>query len=155
MDTELIIGGADLLPRIEPLWCGLRDIHTSTSSHFSDIVRDMDFESRRLGLLGKSVGGHILVQILSLPQTMGEKDIAYCVSTINLNGIAEIDSIYVKDGYRNKGLGGMLMKGALEWIDEHDVREVRTSVVWGNGGVLPFYQRHGLYPRSIVLLRRQ
>ena len=155
MDTELIIGGADLLPRIEPLWCELRDLHSSRSAHFSDMARDMEFESRRLGLLGKSVGGHILVQILSLAETAEQKDVAYCVSTVGLNGIAEIDSIYVEDGYRHMGLGGKLIKGALDWIDEHDVREVRASVVWGNEEVLPFYQEHGLYPRSIVLLRKQ
>jgi GNAT superfamily N-acetyltransferase len=71
-----------------------------------------------------------------------------------LNGIAEIDSIYVADGYRSKGLGGRLLEGALDWIDEHDIKEVRTSVIWGNEEVLPFYQNHGLYPRSIVLLRK-
>jgi diamine N-acetyltransferase len=155
METELTIGGAELLSRIEPLWCELRDIHSSRSAHFSDMVKDMEFESRRLGLLGKSVGGHILVQVLSLSGTPSQKDIAYCVSTVGLNGVAEIDSVYVEAGYRKMGLGGMLIKGALDWIDEHDVREVRTSVVWGNEEVLPFYERHGFYPRSIVLLRKQ
>jgi diamine N-acetyltransferase len=149
-----MIGGADLLPRIEPLWCELRDLHSSRSAHFSDMVRDMEFDSRRLGLLEKSFGGHILVQIISLSGSAEPSDVAYCVSTIGLNGMAEIDSIFVSEGYRNKGLGGKLIRGALEWIDEHDVKEVRTSVVWGNEEVLPFYERHGLYPRSIVLLRK-
>jgi GNAT superfamily N-acetyltransferase len=144
-----------LLPRIEPLWCELRDVHSSRSSHFSDMVQDMEFESRKLGLLGKSVGGHILVQILSLAGTPEQKDVAYCVAIVGSNGVAEIDSVYVEEGYRNMGLGGILIKGALDWIDEHDVREVRTSVVWGNEEVLPFYQHHGMYPRSIVLLRKQ
>ena len=53
------------------------------------------------------------------------------------------------------GLGGKLIKGAMDWIDGHDVREVRTSVVWGNEEVLPFYETHGFYPRSIVLLRKR
>ncbi|MGD0817784.1 MAG: GNAT family N-acetyltransferase [Methanomassiliicoccales archaeon] len=154
MDTVLMIGGADLLPRIEPLWCELRDLHSLRSAHFSDLVRDMEFESRRMGLLEKSVGGHILVQIVSLSGTSEPKDVAYCVSTVGLDGIAEIDSIYVAEGYRGMGLGGKLIDGALDWIDEHDVREVRTSVLWGNEEVLPFYQHHGLYPRSIVLLRK-
>jgi GNAT superfamily N-acetyltransferase len=154
MDTVLIIGGADLLPRIEPLWCELRDHHTSRSAHFPDMVSDMEFESRKVGLLEKSVGGHILVQIVSLNGFQEPKDVAYCVSTVMLNGVAEIDSVFVVEGYRGKGLGGKLVEGALDWIDEHDVKEVRTSVVWGNEEVLPFYQRHGLYPKSIVLLRK-
>jgi GNAT superfamily N-acetyltransferase len=154
METMLMIGGADLLPRIEPLWCELRDLHSSRSAHFSDLVRDMEFDSRRLGLLEKALGGHILVQIISLSETSDQKDVAYCVSTIGLNGIAEIDSIYVAEGYRNNGLGGKLIEGALDWIDEHDIKEVRTSVIWGNEQALPFYERHGLYPRSIVLLRK-
>lgn len=149
-----MIGGADLLPRIEPLWCELRDLHSSKSAHFSDDVRDMEFDSRRLGLLEKSFGGHILVQIISLSGTSEPKDVAYCISTVSLNGIAEIDSIYVAEGYRNNGLGGKLVNGAIEWIDEHDIKEVRASVVWGNEEVLPFYERYGLYPRSIVLLRK-
>jgi GNAT superfamily N-acetyltransferase len=155
METVLTIGGADLLPRIEPLWCELRDLHSTRSEHFSVMVSDLEFDSRRLGLLEKSSGGHILVQIVSVAETSEQKDVAFCVSTVGLNGIAEIDSIYVAEGFRNNGLGGKLIKGALDWIDEHDVREVRASVVWGNDEVLPFYQRHGLYPRSIVLLRRQ
>ncbi len=155
METELTIGGPELLPRIEPLWCELRDVHSSRSAHFSEMVEDMEFESRRLGLMGKSVGGHIMVQVMSLPGKSGQKDIAYCVSTVGLNGIAEIDSVYVEEGYRRMGLGGKLIKGAMDWIDGHDVREVRTSVVWGNEEVLPFYESHGFYPRSIVLLRKQ
>lgn len=155
METELTIGGAELLPRIEPLWCELRDVHSARSTHFSDLVNEMEFESRRLGLMGKSIGGHILVQVVSLSGAPAQNDIAYCVSTVGLNGVAEIDSVYVKEGYRKMGLGGKLIKGAIEWIDEHDVREVRTSVVWGNEEVLPFYGRHGFYPRSIVLLRKQ
>jgi GNAT superfamily N-acetyltransferase len=154
MDTVLIIGGADLLPRIEPLWCELRDHHSSRSSHFSDLVKDMEFESRKYGLLEKSVGGHIMVQIVSLAGSEEQKDVAYCVSTVTLGGIAEIDSVFVAEGYRGKGLGSKLIEGALDWIDEHDVREVRTTVVWGNEEVLPFYQHHGLYPRSIVLRRK-
>ena len=149
-----MIGGADLLPRIEPLWCELRDLHSSRSAHFSDLVRDMEFESRRMDLLEKSAAGHILVQIVGLTDKPEHKDIAYCVSTVGMNSIAEIDSIYVKEGYRSKGVGGRLIEGALDWIDEHDVKEVRTSVLWGNEEVLPFYERHGLYPWSIVLLRK-
>ncbi len=149
-----MIGGADILPRIEPLWCELRDLHSSRSGHFSDQVQDIDFESRRLELLEKSYGGHILVQIVSLVGKPENRDIAYCVSTVGLNGIAEIDSIYVAEGFRNEGLGGKLIEGALDWIDEHDIKEVRTTVLWGNEEVLPFYQLHGLYPRRIVLLRK-
>ena len=154
MDTVLIIGGADLLPRIEPLWCDLRDHHSSRSAHFSDLVSDMEFESRKVGLLEKSLGGHILVQIVSLAGSEEQKDVAYCVSTVMLNGIAEIDSIFVAEGFRHNGLGSRLLKGALDWIDEHDVKEVRTSVVWGNEDVLPFYERHGLFPKSILLRRK-
>lgn len=150
----MMIGGADMLPRIEPLWCELRDLHSSKSAHFSDQVHDMDFGSRRSGLLEKSYGGHILVQIVSLAGTPEKKDIAYCVSTVGLNGMAEIDSIYVAEGFRNAGLGGKLIEGALDWIGEHDVKEIRTTVLWGNEEVLPFYQLHGLYPRSIMLLRK-
>ena len=154
MDTVLIIGGADLLPRIEPLWCDLRDHHSSRSAHFSDLVSDMEFESRKVGLLEKSLGGHILVQIVSLAGSEEQKDVAYCVSTVMLNGIAEIDSIFVAEGFRHNGTGSRLLKGALDWIDEHDVKEVRTSVVWGNEDVLPFYERHGLFPKSILLRRK-
>jgi len=154
MDTVLIIGGADLLPRIEPLWCDLRDHHSSRSAHFSDLVSDMEFESRKVGLLEKSLGGHILVQIVSLAGSEEQKDVAYCVSTVMLNGIAEIDSIFVAEGFRHNGLGSRLLKGALDWIDEHDVKEVRTSVVWGNEDVLPFYERHGIFPKSILLRRK-
>ncbi len=154
METVLIIGGVDLLPRIETLWCELRDLHSSRSAHFSDMVRDMEFESRRLGLQQKSEGGHILVQIVTLAGTSEQKDVGYCVSTVGLDGVAEIDSIFVLEGFRGKGLGSKLIQGALDWIDEHDVKEVRTSVLWGNEGVLPFYQHHGMYPRSIVLLRK-
>ena len=105
-------------------------------------------------MLEKSYGGHILVQVVSLAGTPEKKDIAYCVSTVGLNGIAEIDSIYVAKGFRNAGLGGKLIEGALDWIDEHDIKEVRATVLWGNEEVLPFYQLHGLYPRSIMLLRK-
>ena len=52
---------------------------------------------------------------MSLAGTLEQKDVAYCVSTVGLTGIAEIDSIYVAERYRNNGLGGKLIKGALDW----------------------------------------
>ena len=134
METVLIIGGVDLLPRIETLWCELRDLHSSESAHFSDMVRDMEFESRRLGLQQKSEGGHMLVQIVSLAGDAEQKDVAILRFHCRSRWIAEIDSIFVLEGYGGKGLGGKLIQGALDWIDEHDVKEVRTSVLWGNEG---------------------
>ena len=111
METELTIGGAELLPRIEPLWCELRDVHSSRSAHFSEMVEDMEFESRRLGLMGKSVGGHIMVQVMSLSGTSGQKDIAYCVSTVGRNGIAEITRSMWRKDTAGWGWAGSSLKG--------------------------------------------
>ena len=46
-----------------------------------------------------------MVQIVTLAGTSEQKDVGYCVSTVGLDGVAEIDSIFVLEGFRGKGLG--------------------------------------------------
>ncbi len=65
--------------------------------------------------------------------------------------MGEVDSIYVKEGYRSQGIGDQLMKRALIWMEENGTESKKIMVTVGNQEVLAFYQRYGFRPRSIIM----
>ncbi len=77
--------------------------------------------------------------------------VAYCVSTINSQRVAEVDSIYVREEYRSLGIGDQLMKRSLEWMDEKGAKRKKILVTAGNQDALSFYQRYGFKPRRVIL----
>ena len=47
-----------------------------------------------------------------------KKHIGYCISTINLELVGEIESLYLEKEYRNQGIGEELMNRALTYLNE-------------------------------------
>jgi ribosomal protein S18 acetylase RimI-like enzyme len=106
----------------------------------------MKWEIRKRDLLKKN--GMIHVDIAR----ENDKIIGYCVSTINAEMAGEIDSIYIEKERRRFGIGSVLMKNALKWMDTHKVKRRVISVAAGNEEVFSFYERYGFYPRATILM---
>ncbi len=69
-------------------------------------------------------------------------------------GHGEVESIFVDEAYRNRGIGSALLEHASTWMDEIGTVEQALSVFAGNDRALPFYARHGFSPRFVILVRR-
>ncbi len=146
---EYITGSVSLLDRVEKLWKELNDHHVSVSTHFSQAFSNFAFDARKASLTGNSKESDLLVEIAA--DTQLNTDIGYCISSVIRENKGEIESIYVKPGYRGCDIGHTLMTRAITWLDSKNVTEQEVAVAYGNEQVFEFYARFGFLPRVTVL----
>ncbi|SCZ09963.1 GNAT family N-acetyltransferase [Alkaliphilus peptidifermentans] len=144
-NIKYIEGGKELLDKVESLWKKLNSHHLKNSVHFKSRYINNDFQGRinKLESLEMKV---VLVMDSKLGTIIG-----YCISTINDKMDGEIDSIYVEESYRSFKIGDKLIRDAINWLNENNVRTKKIAVAEGNEGVVEFYKRYGFYPRMMIL----
>ncbi|MBS5938116.1 N-acetyltransferase [Clostridium sp.] len=149
-NLEFVTGTKELIDLVKPLWEKLNKHHEVNSIYFSDKYKNNTFEKRKVKFLSDKTSKVKVDLIRDI-----EKDIyvGYCVSTVDLDLVGEIDSLFIEKEYRKYGLGDKLMQRAIEWLDDNKVKSKILGVVEGNENVLEFYKRHGFYKRTIVLER--
>ncbi len=74
----------------------------------------------------------------------------YCISAIT-NETGEIESLYLTEDVRGKGLGETLCSCAVEWMKKRNCKKIQVSVSYGHEEVFGFYQKLGFYPRMTML----
>jgi ribosomal protein S18 acetylase RimI-like enzyme len=145
-----VSGDQDLLDIIQPLWEGLNRHHEAVSPYFKEEFAVYSFKDRRRKLIQKYKGNKLHIDIAM----SGNHLVGYIISGITDNGIGEIESVYIEDGYRNQSIGDELMRQALAWLDKHHIQEKIIDVAVGNERVYKFYARFGFYPRVTRLKQR-
>jgi ribosomal protein S18 acetylase RimI-like enzyme len=145
-EFRLQSGGAALLDRVEPLWQQLRRHHADLSPRWRDDLLSGTFANRRAALLQKSAGG-MLVSIA----IHGDKDVGYCVTTISAD-VGEVDSLFVMQAHRGRGIGDALMNESLAWLQKRS-GSIVVDVLSGNEAAIRFYARYGFAPRTTRLMR--
>lgn len=143
--TEISVTDIDI---IKPLWEKLREHQSSKSVNFGDDLKSVTWERRKNELTGANKRLKIFIA------TKDDKHIGYCISSITNEGKGEIDSLFIDDNYRKKGMGSEFMERALQWFDENGIKDIYISVFVGNEEVLGFYGKFGFAPRSIYLKRQ-
>lgn len=138
------------LDLIAPLWHKLRLHHKERAreafkSHFDQFT----FKERKNQLLDRAKNGAMLVNLAKNNQT-GDY-IGYCVSRIDAEKHAELESIFIEKDYRKLGIGGHFMKIAVNWMDKHGAIEKNIVVAGGNEEAFGFYEKYGFYPRAHIL----
>ena len=136
------------LGSIRPLWEALNRLHQERSADFKEHFRTNTFERR-------------IEKFLALPDdrlyVRAAEDsgaiVGYAVATISAGGAGEIDSIFVEDEYRARGVGRALMEQALAWLSGAGCGEISVGVAGGNEETFGFYRRFGFYPRMTILVR--
>jgi ribosomal protein S18 acetylase RimI-like enzyme len=141
-------GGAHELYLIQDLWKELRLHVKGHTEHFKDQFDKMPFDDRKTFLLSKSKGGNLH---LDLVKDNEKKIIAYCICTITNDKVGEIDSIYIKEEFRLQGIGNLLVKRAIKWMDENRAISKKILVTVGNDEAIRFYKNYGFQPRSLIL----
>jgi diamine N-acetyltransferase len=143
--------GPESLDEIRELWEKLNLLHSTLSPHFGNLARLRTFEARKNELQEKSMTGWLRVD-LARDAASGQV-IGYAVATLSQAGTGEIDSIFVEEAFRGKGVGERLMKRALSWLDECGAKMKSIAVATGNERVFGFYQRFGFYPITTTLMQ--
>jgi ribosomal protein S18 acetylase RimI-like enzyme len=136
---------AEHISDIKALWENLNAHHLSGSSHFKGHFSKLTFEKRVENLKKRD---RLIVYVA---EDKGEK-VGYCIATVD--GVAgEVDSLFVQESYRGKGLGRELISHALQWLEQENCETIRVAIAEGNENVLDFYRRFGFAERFIVMQR--
>jgi ribosomal protein S18 acetylase RimI-like enzyme len=138
--------GLDL---IRELWTELNHFHVGKSVYFRQHYEGMTFEVRKGQLLKITAQGSLRIDLAI--DTEKNRTIGYCVSSVSFEKAGEIESIFVLESYRRRGIGTILVGNALAWMDTMEVEKKRVSVSYGNEEMWVFYRTFGLMPRMTVL----
>lgn len=145
---EYINGSKELIDLVQPLWEKLNKHHEIKSIYFSDKYKNSNFENRKSKFINDE---SLNVKIDLIRDREKDSYIGYCISTLNVELVGEIDSLFIEEEYRKYGFGDELMKSAIEWLEENKAKTKIISVAEGNENVLEFYKRHGFYKRRVIL----
>ncbi|MDG5816238.1 GNAT family N-acetyltransferase [Chitinispirillales bacterium ANBcel5] len=97
------------------------------------------------------MGTTVKEKALALFAALNESEIiGYCIASADKNK-GEIDSLYIKEQFRNHGLGAKLMSTALSWLRELPLSSIQVYVAEGNEEALGFYRKFGFKDRFHVL----
>jgi ribosomal protein S18 acetylase RimI-like enzyme len=141
-------GQEELIDMIRPLWENLNRIHATKSRFFRQEYEDKSFEDRKSQLLKK----RRLIRADLVRDGESGVLVAYCVSSIDrAENEGTIESIYVDEAYRMKGIGDKLMRRHLGWMEKNGVKRKSLSILDGNEDVLKFYTRYNFYPKLILM----
>jgi GNAT superfamily N-acetyltransferase len=143
------VSGAESLDDIRPLWEKLRAHYSPLLSRFGDETPPFIFEPRKQEILGKAAPGKTRIELVSIVSE--SVDIAYCVSTVSPGGRGEIDSMFVEERCRGRGIGSELVRHALAWMESAEASSKVVTIAYAKEEVLAFYRRFGFHPRTILL----
>jgi len=136
---------------VAPLWEKLNKHHEKISRHFGYDYPDRNWINRKNELLREAADGKIRIDLAR--DNDNERVVGYCISSIKREGMGEIDSIFVEPDYRRNGIGDNLINSALQWLKSKATKKIIVQVLVGNEEAHPFYNRHGFFPRTTVMMQ--
>jgi GNAT superfamily N-acetyltransferase len=141
--------GEEGIDAVQRLWEKLRAYHSPLLAGLPGAMPPFNFEPRKQELLTKAAPGKLRIELVcTAPNT---PDIAYCISTISKDGRGEIDSMFVEETFRGRGIGSELVRHALEWLERAGATSKVVTVAHANEEALAFYKRFGFEPKTILL----
>ena len=133
---------------IRPLWAQLNQHHHSQANVFRDHYEGMTFEQRKAHF--QKIAGQGIIRIELATAIPGKKAVGYCVSSLSAEKTGEIESIFVEEQFRGRGIGSELLTRALAWLGTEGSVRNRVSVGNGNEEAFGFYRKFGFFPRMTV-----
>lgn len=138
---------------IRPLWEQLNEHHRRNAREFKDRYAEFSFEERKAYFIEITRAGLLRIDLAVDP--VSQKTVGYCIVSLSNDRTGEIESIYIRDGYRSQGIGSRLMDRALAWFKERGSGGNQVSVAAGNEAVFAFYRRFNFFPRKTVLEQKR
>jgi ribosomal protein S18 acetylase RimI-like enzyme len=78
-------------------------------------------------------------------------DLVKAESYRNLPLAAELESMFILDEYRSKGIGKMLYDKFLKWCEVNNVKKVRVQASAQNNLAIKFYKKLGFTDYTLIL----
>jgi len=126
----------DSIDLIEPLWILLNEMHKEFDREAGQPVRTTVWPERREQLLDKS-GFKTSIELLYKNGELA----GYCYSTIDRDGIGEIDSLFIDEKLRCKGYGKLFVESALAFFECNNTTCIKIWVHPANTLAKSFYRR--------------
>jgi ribosomal protein S18 acetylase RimI-like enzyme len=141
--------GPEHFDLIRPLWEKLIAFHLQLSPTFAASRSARTFETRTQELLAKSASGPLKVDLVYADRKPAP--VAYGITSLASDGTGELDSLFVEQYYRGKGIGTILTQRALAWLDARKALSKVVVVAFGNDSALEFYRQFGFLPERVTL----
>lgn len=145
---DFVTGGTELLDSVQPLWEKLNKHHQVNSRYSADKFKNFTFDLRKKKFIDDA---NTELRIDLVKALENQTFVGYCISTITIDSVGEIDSLYIEPEYRKFGIGDKLMSRSLEWLDSKNVKMKIIVVAEGNEQVFNFYKKYGFYERRTIL----
>lgn len=145
---DFVTGEKELLDLVQPLWEKLNKHHQASSTYFQDKFNSLTFDMRKKKLINDAITE---LRIDLVKDSENQRFIGYCISTVTIDLVGEIDSLYIEPEYRKLGIGDKLMERSLVWQDSKNVRTKILGVAHGNEQAFDFYKKYGFYERRTIL----
>lgn len=147
--VSIIAGGPERLTEIAPLWAQLREHHAGLSRLWRESILRSQFDARINQLREKCAPGGMLVLLAAA----GGETVGYCVSTLTSDGKGEVDSIFVAELHRGRGIGRELFNRSVDWLALRGAKRVIVEVMAENAAARRLYESAGFRPRTVILER--
>ncbi len=144
-------GCSELLPACRPLWDLFIRNQAQNAGEMAVGVEEYLRSLRDYGLLSKTQGGQLHVQLVLL-EAQGEP-VAFCITSLTQELVGEVEALFVVEPYQGHKLGGQLFQNALAWMEQEGAIEQRLVVAVGNEAVFGFYEKYGFFPGYSTLFR--
>lgn len=122
-----------------------------------ELFDDMSFETRLLTSMNKAIHNytvvvkdddHIVAYVYSniSPKETYSNEFAkfFEMSSVDRDNVGCLSQFYIKEDYRQYGIGSRLFNMSMEWIKQfNDVEDYFIYVSNGNNDALEFYKRKG------------
>ena len=155
----LTVGGQALIDELEPLWLSLFDWHaTIGAAQLPLIDRELSWPRRRALYISLLEHDDAFVVVA---RRNGEA-VGYAVAHLHdgpddtwptSDRIGEIESLAVLEQERGGGLGSQLLDVAEAELAKRGATTVAIAVMVGNDAARRFYERRGMVPTTVRMLR--
>lgn len=123
----------------------------------SDLFDDMNFDTRMMPSINNALYNYIVMvkdddepvgyvySNISVKETYSNHFATFFdLSSVNKDNVGCLSQFYIKEQYRNKGIGSELFDMSMKWLNQFDdVEDYFIFVSNGNDAALEFYKRKG------------
>ena len=152
-------GKQELVGELEPLWLSLFDHHLSTGAAGLPVIPRSESWPRRRALYEQLLRGQEAFVVVA---RRGPAAVGYALAHVHPgpddtwttgDRIGEVESLALRPGERGHGVGTLLLDCAEAILENHGARDVVIGVLAGNDSARRFYERRGMTPAVIKMMR--
>lgn len=143
------------IPQIVPLWEELAAFHAALDSAFAVSPEGGDAYAEYLHALMRNREAFVVVA-LDRREAVGYAvgRISTLPRTFLVRRRGYIHDVYVREGYRLRGIGRQLIEEILSWFQEQGITLVELTVATSNVGAKAFWEKLG-FVAYMVHMRRE